>query len=255
MTNKRKKKISFLIAGVQKAGTTALDSYLREHTDLIFPKVKELHFFDNEKNFANGSPDYEKYHSSFEIETGNKLMGETTPAYIFWKNAAKRIFDYNANMKFIVLLRNPIHRAFSHWNMQRTRGLERNSFLQSILNDLKQKRFSNSFEKNFSDEDRPFSYVDRGFYSVQINEYLKYFPMNNFLFLKKNGLKNEHQNTINMVFNFLGVKTIPVEKKIIHAGQYGSKLNNKERLFLYEIYKEDIKITEKLLSWDCSEWC
>eukprot|EP01034_Spumella_vulgaris_P023909 gene23910-30188_t len=109
------------LAGAQKAGTTTLHSALSHHPDLYLSTPKEIHFFDNDAAFASDLPDYSFYDAHFSKATARQQCGEATPAYIFHAQAAHRIKAYNPGMKWLVSLRNPIDRAFSHWNMERSR--------------------------------------------------------------------------------------------------------------------------------------
>lgn len=117
-SGKQNRCINFLVAGTQKGGTTALDCYLRLHQDILMATDKEVHFFDNEDEFQN-VVDYEKYHQHFGPFVEGKVIGESTPIYMYWYDAPRRIWEYNPKMKFVLVLRNPIERAFSHWNMER----------------------------------------------------------------------------------------------------------------------------------------
>jgi hypothetical protein len=115
-------KVAFVIAGTQKGGTTALASYLYEHPEIGMPTVKEVHFFDTEDHFASAEVDYAKYHAYFDPAVRKRLLGDATPIYMYWDAAPPRIWQYNPAMKLILLLRNPITRAYSQWNMERERG-------------------------------------------------------------------------------------------------------------------------------------
>ena len=121
-------KVGFLIAGTQKGGTSALDAYLREHPDICMANQKEVHFFDNEAIFNGDNSDYAVYHAAFSLKTSQQLLGESTPIYMYWHAAPKRIWQYNPDMKFLIMLRNPIDRAYSHWNMERGRKRDSLSF-------------------------------------------------------------------------------------------------------------------------------
>src|SRR2546429_7073426 len=129
---RRIQKVDFLVAGAQKSGTTALNYYLRRHPYIALPIKKELHFFDNDELFAGGNVSYEPLHEMFQPARPGGIAGENTPIYLYWRPALPRIRDYNPAMKFIVILRNPIERAFSQWNMQRTRGIEPCDFLDAV---------------------------------------------------------------------------------------------------------------------------
>ena len=89
---------------------------------------------------------------------------------MYWNQAIERIYEYNPKIKLILILRNPINRAFSHWNMERDRNRENRSFWDSI-NEEKSRLLSSDYTQH-----RTFSYLDRGFYSIQIKKINKYFP-------------------------------------------------------------------------------
>src|SRR5262245_11552515 len=76
-------RVSFIVAGAQKGGTSALDAYLREHPELCLPRRrKELHFFDTDANFAVEPIDYAAYHANFDPHPPQRLLGEVTPGYM-----------------------------------------------------------------------------------------------------------------------------------------------------------------------------
>src|SRR3954451_25210734 len=121
-------RVDFVIGGTQKGGTSALDAFLRQHPQICMPESrKELHFFDREENFAR-TPKYRKYHANFRPGAGHRVTGEATPIYMYWDAAPARIWSYNAAMKLILVLRNPVERAFSAWNMETKPGAENVSF-------------------------------------------------------------------------------------------------------------------------------
>ncbi|TMI07027.1 MAG: sulfotransferase, partial [Betaproteobacteria bacterium] len=95
----RADKVGFVVAGAQKGGTTALDHYLREHPELCLPQRKELHFFDTDRYFVTEPIDYGPYHAAFAPGPSQRLLGEVTPAYLYWPTAAERIARYNPAMK------------------------------------------------------------------------------------------------------------------------------------------------------------
>lgn len=149
-------KVDFTICGTQKSGTSALDAYLRDHPQICMAGRKELHFFDNEDLFQNNAPDYSVYHSSFSPSQRHQLLGEATPSYMYWHGAAERMRQFNAGMKLIVLLRNPVERAFSHWNMERLRNVEPLSFRDALQNEGNRRRAALPLQ------DRVYSYMEPG---------------------------------------------------------------------------------------------
>ncbi|TMG85054.1 MAG: sulfotransferase domain-containing protein [Betaproteobacteria bacterium] len=163
-------KVAFLVAGAQKGGTSALDAYLREHPELCLPREKELHFFDTDRFFAVEPVDYTPYHRSFDPASPQRLLGEVTPAYLYWPTAAERIARYNPAMKFIMVLRNPVTRAFSQWNMARQRKREPLTFLEALKAEPERVR---TMPPELA---KRFTYVDRGFYARQLERLWRHFP-------------------------------------------------------------------------------
>jgi hypothetical protein len=148
-------RIDFVVAGVQKSGTTALDSFLRLNKKIQLPNgIKEIHFFDNEK-IDWDNPNYNSYHNYFNWDDKTHIRGEVTPIYSFWPNSIERIKRYNPRMKIVILLRNPIFRAHSHWKMERARGREPLGF-SSAIREGRNRTFINPISN------RIFSYVERG---------------------------------------------------------------------------------------------
>src|SRR5437764_11219451 len=129
-------KLDFIIAGTQKSGTSVLTYYLNQHPAIAMAHKEEAHsviqprrhFFDNEAMFASGNIDYDLLHRDVPVTARTLVTGTCTPVYTYWKPAMQRIHDYNPSIKLIILLRNPIDRAFSHWNMQLDRKLDSLNF-------------------------------------------------------------------------------------------------------------------------------
>jgi len=243
-------RVGFLIIGVQKAGTTALDHYLRQHPQVCMGNEKELHFFDDETKFINeNSVAYEEYHSNFSPNSKTKITGEATPIYIYWDDSIKRIWRYNRQIKIIILLRNPIYRAYSHWNMERSRNQEKENFLQAIMMETQRAK------KELPYKDRVFSYIDRGYYSEQIRRVFRFFSEDQVLILKNDELKENLQNSLCRVSSFLNISSFnkPIPKEI-HSRGYQRNLSLKEFNILRKIYYYDIKSLENMLNWNCSSW-
>ncbi len=105
-----------MILGAQKAGTTALYIYLAKHPEIVAAENKEPHFFDCPFRYSQG---IEYYHSLFPyIDPKNpKITFDASGGYLANPSAYQKIYQYNPQLKLIVLLRNPIDRAFSAWNI------------------------------------------------------------------------------------------------------------------------------------------
>ena len=120
---------------------------------------KEVHFFDTEENFTESPPDYSNYHAWFSPLLSHRVLGEATPIYMYWNQAPNRMHAYNPDMKIVIMLRCPIQRAFSHWNMERTRGNETLSFWEALMHEKAR------LDLALPNQQRVYSYVDRGFYT------------------------------------------------------------------------------------------
>ncbi len=108
--------VGAVIAGTQKGGTSALATYFVEHPEIGMPRVKELHYFDADAVFAAPAPDPAPYEAQFARREGVRVYCDATPIYMFWEPVPARVHRYNPAMKWILLLRNPVTRAYSQWN-------------------------------------------------------------------------------------------------------------------------------------------
>jgi hypothetical protein len=240
-------KVDFLICGTQKGGTTALRHLLRLHPDIEMPK-NEVHFFDNDKLFKNIEMNYEYYHRNFNSKNKFKCWGETTPIYMYWKQCPKRIHNYNPNVKIIVVLRNPVERAYSHWNMEFSRQSEALDFESAICSE-KQRLGSN--------QHRVHSYIDRGYYSRQLIRLQKYFDKSKILILNSTDLSLNTASTINKITEFLGIMKLKLfnkSDKTFHKGVYQAAMSNETRRGLVKIFEEDLRLLEPLIDFSIEDW-
>jgi hypothetical protein len=237
-----------MIAGAQKAGTTALADYLREHPQIHIPSKKELHFFDDEEQLWP-DPDLETLHDNFRDAKPGQLWGDATPITMYWERCAERIWRYNPSIRMIVVLRNPIERAYSHWSMERRRGQETLSFLEAIQLEADRARTALPLQ------DRVHSYVDRGRYSEQIRRLWRWFGKTNILILKQEDLSTNPQSTLNKVYEFLSIDRHVIEETIIaNKGEYTEPIESTTRSQLIDSLRGEIISIEKMLGWDCADW-
>lgn len=238
-----------MICGTQKGGTTALHAYFSEHPEICMADPKEVHFFDNEDHFANGKPNYSRYHDFFQPKRSHKVLGEASPIYMYWNEAPRRIFEYNPKTKIIVVLRNPIERAYSHWNMERSRHADRLPFAEAIRTEAKRCREALPLQH------RVFSYIDRGHYINQLRRIWTYFPRDRVLVLKQEELRCNPAETLNQASTFLGITPFSnVEPKSVHTLPYNATMAAADRDFLRTTFAAGIKELEQELQWDCSDW-
>ena len=245
----KKRRVDFLICGTQKGGTSALDAYLREHPQLCMANQKEVHFFDDEKHFRGGKPDYAAYHSCFSPGPSQRVMGEATPSYMYWYDAPRRIWHYNPRMKLLVVLRNPVDRAYSHWNMQRKRGIDDLSFWDALHIERERCREALPYQE------KRFSYVDRGFYLEQLRRLWTYFARDQVLVTRHEDLRSKPKEAIDKIYDFLGVGPVQgIQVREVHSHEYDSPMSKREREYLQFIFEYEIRGLERLLGWDCSNW-
>ena len=239
-------RVDFVIGGTQKGGTSALDSFLRQHPEVCMPQTKkELHFFDREAD----DTDYKKYHTNFKPKPEHRVIGEASPIYMYWETAPYRIWKYNPKMKWILALRNPVERAFSAWNMETKRGKEKLPFAEAIEKEPERCR------EVLPLQHRVYSYVDRGFYAHQVRRLFSIFGKEKCLILLNEELRSDHKETLRRVFEFLGVDSsfVPREASVFEQ-EYPNKIDNQLRSSLIETFYFDIKELEKFLRRDLSKW-
>lgn len=242
-------RVSFLIAGTQRGGTTTLVEYLLQHPDVFIPKKKELHFFDTEKLWQAGAPDYARYRRDFADAPAGRLLGDATPIYMYWEPALPRIRDYNPAMKFVILLRNPITRAYSHWNHERLAGREKLSFREALAAEPERTRLAAPLQLRHS------SYVDRGMYTRQLERLWDFFPSAQTLVLRTDDFSRALAPMFDRIASFLGIARFsPVLEIAAHAHAYESPLAAEDRRYLEDIFVPEIRALERLLGWDCSDW-
>ena len=229
-------RVGFLIAGVQKAGTSALFDYLRDEPGLALSDEKELHFFDDETQDWS-RPDIAAYHARFPPWDG-RPRGEATPIYTYWRQSAERIATYNPAMKLVVVLRDPVQRAWSHWRMEVARGAETQPFGWCIREGRQR-----LFEAEPWGYHREFSYVERGFYGAQLAHLRSLFPPDQFLVLKAEDLKADPGPTLTTVRGFLGLaESGAPRQRDVHVGLEapgGARLGNADVDELRRIYAQD----------------
>lgn len=242
-------RIDVVIGGVQKGGTTALDMALRRHPGMRMPAVKEPHWFDDDSHFAGGMPDYAAYHALWAEDPRPGLRCDSTPSYLWWPAAAERLRDYNPALRWIVLLRDPAARAYSHWNMQRSRRNEALDFGAAL--DAEASRLATATPAEW----RRYSYASRGHYAQQLARLFRLFPREQVLVLRSDRLRAEFAATLGAVLEFLGLEPIEVSDTMIaHEGSYDAPLAPADRARLVALYEADIRALEAMLGWDLSDW-
>lgn len=187
---------TYLIAGTVRSGTTSLHRALGQHPDVFAPGAKELHFFD--RHFERGVGWYE---SCFEGAEPGGPVGEATPNYVYDPRAVGRMAEVLPGVRVVVLLRDPVERAYSQYWMQRTAHHETLEFAAAVAAEP---------ERLASGDDRArayFSYVDRGRYVDQLRRLRDHFPAEQTFVALYEDLRDRPEETYRAVCAFIGAGT------------------------------------------------
>lgn len=222
MTGSAAPRVSFLIGGVQKGGTTAMAHSLALHPDVRLPLRKEAHVFD--------APGFDDRWSGAEIErryaphfgdAGDGLFGDATPIYCLHERFVQRIARYNPHMRWVLLLRHPVERAISQYHMERGRGDERWPLLAALL--LERWRLR-GHQDDFTPASplRRHSYRLRGDYARQLDTLYRHFDPSQVLVLRSEAFRHAPGEVLARVYAHLGLAH-PVQmprQAQVFAGDY-----------------------------------
>lgn len=310
------KKPNFFVVGVVKGGTTSLYQYLVQHPQVYMSPVKETNYFSrdaiDEKLFATDykhdvdvnikaylktdfsqtihiahitdDDDYNQLYKNVKTELA---IGEISNSYILYPGVAQKIYDYNPKSKIVMILRNPVERAFSQYIMNLRQGKMLNkNFIEEISEDAKNPK--QGWGANHQ-------YLSIGNYYQQVKWYLEVFPKEQvkiYLFddYKANptdilqdlskflGVDNFNFDTnekyneagmprfskINYFINQTGIisfakKIFPHHwraplKKMLYRGDNIPKLKEEDKHWLINYYKEDVLKLQGLIDKDLSKW-
>jgi len=246
LTNQIRVMPDFLIIGAAKCGTSSLYSYLTPHSCVAPALRKEIYFFD--RTFRRSLAWYraffptalEKYYSK-QMHKKVLITGESTPSYIFHPHAPKRIFETIPGVKLIVLLRNPVDRAYSFYHQQFKRGIDTLSFEEAI--EREEERLRGELGKMLNDDGyfsfnrQNYSYLSRGIYVEQLENWIGLFPREQFLILTSEHLFADPSRNFGRVIEFLNLPSWePKEYKKFHSATY-PKMDAKTRERLTEYFE------------------
>ena len=210
--------------GCPKSGTTTLFKILCQHSQIHTPKFKEPFFFNN-SNYQNGIDWYANtYYDDIKNE---KWVLDFTPSYLYSDEALFRINEYSKgkDLKFIVMLRNPVERAYSHYLHTLRDGLEDLDFNDAIQ--AESERLLN-YENNLLSQLK-YSYIYQSLYHKHLSKYFESFGRNNFFVINYDSQlldKSEFKLMISDLQNFLEIKieNLNIEIKENFASESRSKI-------------------------------
>lgn len=243
-------RVGLFIAGVQKAGTTSLDAYLRLHPDLIGPSVKETHVFDDETLDWSQPPD-ERLHAFYPPARRDELRFEATPITSFWPPALARVRRYNPHARIVIILRDPIERAWSQWCMQRHHGTEPLAFAEAIR-EGRRRLEAGAPESAW----RLFSYVERGMYTAQIRRALMLFSDKQVLLLDHATLFRDVAGALRRIADFANIAPFPRVPHIrANSNPYPQDGPSPADIaYLRGVFAEDAREAVQLAGIEASHW-
>lgn len=240
----------FVIIGTQRGGTTSLHRYLGAHPRVSTPSTKELHFITD--HFERG---LDWYLGQFPdgLAPGT-LIGEATPYAIFHPLAPRRLREIAPEAKVIVLLRNPVDRAYSHYLLERARGdelLEFSAALDAEPQRLKDEEAKLSHDPAYrSKPHKHYSYMARGDYLPQLTRWFDFFPREQFLVVRSEDLYQRSAETYARVAEFLGLEAALAVPFTVHNPSSGPPLAPKIRGQLARHFAPLNARLPDLLGWD-----
>jgi len=284
---------NFIIAGAAKAGTTSLFHYLSEHPEIFMSNPKEVNFFTckeikDQKLYYDSFliDNLESYKNLFSNASNYKAIGEGSVSSLFYKNTPKKIKNLIPDIKIIILLRNPIDRAFSHYLMDYKLGLINDSFDDIVFRKSNSKNLDLYFQQ----------YLELGKYYNQIKRYLDIFNKDQVKIFLQEDLFSNTQNVVKEIYNFLNVDSSFIPKinkkhnafsmprnkifrkiysnyflrtsfsyifsseikrklkKIFLKEDNKPKMSTKTKKYLLDFYLDDINDLENLIKKDLTNW-
>lgn len=196
-------------------------NYLIQHLNVEGSFIKEVQFFT--RRFWLGERGYRAFFP--KSPAPGTLCGEATPYYLFSSTTPARAARLIPQTKLVVLLREPVSRAYSHYKHNTRRGHETRSFEEAIAADLAIYRKSGNLEHH-SDENefsyRHHSYLRRGLYADQLSRWLSYFPKENVYVARAEDFFTDPSAMTARVVDFLGLPEHPIATDQAH-NQYAYK--------------------------------
>lgn len=220
----------FVIAGAAKAGTTALYSYLQQHPDLHFSPIKEPHHFSSDIQPAQFRPDFYRntvldlrgyfshdplpkrfqafiqepaaYQELFREAGAHQLTGEASTTYLYSAVAARKLRAHRPDAKVILILRNPVERAYSHYLMALKFGFTDQTFQQALRMDKQQ------HPKGWGQSEL---FLELGCYAGQVQRFLAHFPRDQVFIAFYDELQAQPQSLLQRIGSFLGVGAYPFD--------------------------------------------
>ncbi len=246
MTSTTSDIINFFVIGAQKAGTTSLHFYLDTFQDITLPTSKES------PRFCLSSPESSAHNllDIYQVIKPRSILGKVTPQYSCYLGSAQNIYKYNSSSKIILIVRNPIDRAYSHYMMNKRRGKEKLSFEERVVSILSSKVAFDDFLISNNDINYELNKILLwGCYGEILSKYSKHFSEKSILIINSIDLENNPSNVIRDIRFFLDLPISQENKNIVydryHSGGNTTKLPRLENFTRLPIVQKIKEYTPK----------
>lgn len=239
------KKSNLFIVGVAKGGTTSAYNILKQHNNIFMSPLKEPHHFSTDINPKGFRKDYKSsyisdknlkkyldsnmneevflayireevdYHKLFKNINNEKYLGEISNSYLYSKVAAENIYKYNSESKIVMILRDPIERAFSHYLMDLRMGFVNGAFTDEVIKDFQ------ADNKGWGITNQ---YIELGLYYSQVKRYIEQFPKEQIHIMYFDDLKKDSKKVYTKLFEFLNLNYDDYDFSILETKQNKAKL-------------------------------
>lgn len=194
--------VGAVVLGVQKCGTTTLANWLAQHPGVSFCSQKEPDFFSRNEDWKEKLSEYHQLYASNHQGQGQNLWIEASTSYSWFlefPEVADRLFEYNPNLKFIYIVREPISRIVSHYKHNFLKGHTRKAFSEAVIEEPE--------------------FLAHSSYETQIRPFLKKFKRENFLFLQFEDLVSKEEEVLSRVLDFLDLEPVVAQEDIDISAQ------------------------------------
>lgn len=309
---------NFFIVGAPKAGTTSLYHYLGQHPDVYMSSIKEPNYFAEEIRAENIGPQWQAwvqqendsllqylrgsmrekrfgglvsnwsdYLKLFQRVNGEKAIGEASVCYLWSRTAARNIALATSHAKIIMVLRNPVDRAFSQYKQAVASGLVGSSFREQVRMSLNRKTDKLELMNPF---------LEFGLYHEQVKRFMELFPVENLRIYLYEEYRQALAETLADVFRFLEVdphffpdvsekhlqtrmprsvwvshklkqfgvwsrlkgavpaRLVPVVQKLVFRNEQTAEIDRADRLYLSDYYREDVSRLATLIRRNLDGW-
>lgn len=256
--SQQRRDLDYLIIGAEKSGTTSLYQYLRQHPEVLSSVEKEIDFFDMEYEhgidwyLAHFPPAFEQTISKQSPSQPQKwITGETSANYLYSNVTPARVFKHFPNIKLAVILRNPIDRAVSRYNMMMRNGVEQRTLETAVQEEMT--IIQNAMMRSSDGQTIPWKVLNRcrhvgnSLYYYHLERWLSVFPAKQLFVIQSEELFTQPAQTLAQLYTAFGLSAHTVKDYPKHnSGRY-SPAESSVRQQLSDFFAPHTRKLETLL--------